>query len=82
MSASLSASVTLRAGLPFSRAVSSFFNASNGQNVKLGYGRATREEVLSAEQAEYDRGIHIDETVPIGQGLFRSGNVEADHRDI
>ncbi|WP_343237262.1 Atxe2 family lasso peptide isopeptidase [Xanthomonas sp.] len=37
---------------------------------------ATREEVLSAEQAEYDRGIHIDETVPIGQGLFRSGNVE------
>jgi dipeptidyl aminopeptidase/acylaminoacyl peptidase len=36
---------------------------------------ATREEVRSAEQAEYDRGIHIDGTVPIGQGLFRSGNV-------
>ena len=36
---------------------------------------ATREEVRSAEQAEYDQGIHIDDTVPIGQGLFRSGYV-------
>jgi len=36
---------------------------------------ATREEVRSAERAEYDHGIHIDATVPIGQGLFRSGYV-------
>jgi hypothetical protein len=37
---------------------------------------ATREEVRSAERAEYDQGIHIDASVPIGQGLFRSGFVE------
>jgi hypothetical protein len=37
---------------------------------------ATREEVVAAEQAEYDRGIHIDETVPIGQSLFRSGYID------
>ena len=36
---------------------------------------ATRQEVRSAERAEYDQGIHIDATVPIGQGLFRSGDV-------
>lgn len=36
---------------------------------------ATREEVRSAEKAEYDQGIHIDASVPIGQGLFRSGFV-------
>src|SRR3546814_3663580 len=38
--------------------------------------RATREEVIEAEQAEYDRGIRIDKMVPIGQGLFRSINIE------
>lgn len=36
---------------------------------------ATREQVRSAERAEYDNGIHIDRTVPIGQSLFRSGYV-------
>ncbi|MFC5437217.1 Atxe2 family lasso peptide isopeptidase [Rhodanobacter umsongensis] len=36
---------------------------------------ATRQAVRSAEQSEYDQGIHIDSTVPIGQGLFRSGYV-------
>ncbi|MEO9216659.1 MAG: Atxe2 family lasso peptide isopeptidase [Rhodanobacter sp.] len=36
---------------------------------------ATREDVQLAEQAEYDDGIHIDDSVPIGQGLFRSGYV-------
>lgn len=36
---------------------------------------ATREQVRSAERAEYDQGIHIDASVPIGQGLFRSGFV-------
>lgn len=36
---------------------------------------ATREQVRSAERAEYDQGIHIDASVPIGQGLFRSGYV-------
>ncbi|MCD9027838.1 Atxe2 family lasso peptide isopeptidase [Luteimonas sp. BDR2-5] len=37
---------------------------------------ATRDEVAAAEQAEYDNGILIDETVPIGQGLFRSGYLD------
>lgn len=36
---------------------------------------ATREEVRAAERAEYDQGIHIDATVPVGEGLFRAGNV-------
>lgn len=37
---------------------------------------ASREDVIAAEQAEYDSGIHIDQSVPVGQGLFRSGNLE------
>lgn len=37
---------------------------------------ATRAQVMAAEQHEYAQGIRIDETVPLGQGLFRSGNVE------
>lgn len=37
---------------------------------------ATREKIADAEQAEYDRGIRIDRTVPLGQGLFRSGFID------
>lgn len=37
---------------------------------------ATRAQVLAAEQDEYAQGIRIDDTVPLGQGLLRSGNVE------
>lgn len=37
---------------------------------------ATRADVLSAEQAEYDAGIRIEGDVPIGQNLFRSGYVQ------
>lgn len=37
---------------------------------------AARQAVVNAELSEYDRGIRIDKTVPIGQGLFRSGNVD------
>jgi dipeptidyl aminopeptidase/acylaminoacyl peptidase len=37
---------------------------------------AAREAVLAAEQAEYDQGIRIDRTIPLGQGLFRSGDVD------
>ncbi|MCD9033169.1 Atxe2 family lasso peptide isopeptidase [Luteimonas sp. Y-2-2-4F] len=55
--------------------VRDFSLAEDGRVLRYSVG-ATREEVLAAEQAEYDRGIRIDETVPIGQGLFRSGNVE------
>lgn len=55
--------------------VRDFALADGGHVLRYSVG-ATREEVLSAEQAEYDSGIHIDETVPIGQGLFRSGFVD------
>ncbi|KZC18767.1 dipeptidyl aminopeptidase [Rhodanobacter denitrificans] len=37
---------------------------------------ATREEIVAAEQAEYDRGVHIDDTIFIGAGLFRSSQVQ------
>lgn len=47
----------------------------DGRELRYSVG-ATREQVLAAEQAEYDQGIRIDATVPIGQGLFRSGNTE------
>ncbi|MCC4594057.1 Atxe2 family lasso peptide isopeptidase [Xanthomonas campestris pv. phormiicola] len=36
---------------------------------------ATREQVRRAEVDEYDQGIRIDASVPVGQGLFRSGAV-------
>lgn len=55
--------------------VRDFTVGEDGRALRYSAG-ATREEVISAEQAEYDRGVHIDATVPIGQGLFRSGNVE------
>ncbi|MGJ4728087.1 Atxe2 family lasso peptide isopeptidase [Luteimonas sp. SDU101] len=35
-----------------------------------------REAVLLAEEAEYDRGIRIERTTPLGQSLFRSGLTE------
>jgi dipeptidyl aminopeptidase/acylaminoacyl peptidase len=37
---------------------------------------ATREQVMAAERAEDEQGIRIDETIPIGQGLYRSGAIE------
>ena len=36
---------------------------------------ATRAQVAAAERTEYENGVRIDETVPIGQGLYRSGAV-------
>ena len=55
--------------------VRDFVLGEGGRVLKYSIG-ATREEVRSAERAEYDQGIHIDASVPIGQGLFRSGYVE------
>lgn len=55
--------------------VRDFVLADNGRTLKYSIG-ASRERIVRAEQAEYDRGIRIDKTVPVGQGLFRSGNVE------
>lgn len=36
---------------------------------------ASREEIRRAEDAEYDSGIRIDGRVPVGQGLYRSGDI-------
>lgn len=56
--------------------VRDFALSTDGKTLKYSVG-ATREAVIAAEQAEYDRGIHIDDTVPVGQGgLFRSGNID------
>ncbi|HEX6532684.1 MAG TPA: Atxe2 family lasso peptide isopeptidase, partial [Nitrospira sp.] len=56
--------------------VRDFAPSADGKTLKYSVG-ATRAAVIAAEQAEYDRGIHIDDTVPVGQGgLFRSGNID------
>jgi dipeptidyl aminopeptidase/acylaminoacyl peptidase len=56
--------------------VRDFVLSPDGKTLKYIVG-ATRDAVIAAEQAEYDHGIHIDDTVPVGQGnLFRSGNIE------
>lgn len=55
--------------------VRDFRLADKGRALQFSVG-ATREEVRSAELAEYYKGIHIDSTTPIGQPLFRSGNIE------
>lgn len=36
---------------------------------------ATREEIVRAEQAEYDRGVHANPALPMAQGVFRSGYI-------
>lgn len=38
--------------------------------------KATREEIARAEQEEYDRGIHIDGSSPVGAPLFRSSFID------
>jgi dipeptidyl aminopeptidase/acylaminoacyl peptidase len=55
--------------------VRDFALSADGRTVEYSIG-PTREEVLAVEQAEYDRGIHVDRSTPIGQSLFRSGFVE------
>jgi hypothetical protein len=52
--------------------VRDFVLSDDGTSLRYSVG-ATREEIIQAEQDEYDRGIHVDATVPIGQGVFRSG---------
>ena len=54
--------------------VREFSLIGDGKALKYAVG-ATRDEVLRAEQREYDDGIHIDETVPVGANLFRSSYV-------
>lgn len=55
--------------------VRDFALSTDGKTLEYSVG-APRHAILAAEQAEYDRGIHIDDTVPIGHGgLYRSGNI-------
>ncbi|MCP1374690.1 Atxe2 family lasso peptide isopeptidase [Dyella lutea] len=54
--------------------VRDFALGKDGRVLKYSVG-ATRAQVRDAERSEYDEGIHIDASVPIGQGLFRSGFV-------
>lgn len=54
--------------------VRDFSLVEGGHALKYSVG-ATREAVRAAEWAEYHEGVHIDPSVPIGQGLFRSGYV-------
>ena len=55
--------------------VRAFLLSADGSVLKYSVG-ATREAVVNAELAEYDHGIHIDRTVPLGDSLFRSGYQE------
>lgn len=55
--------------------VRDFWLSPDGRELEYSVA-ASREAVVASEQAEYDRGIRIDETVPVGQGLFRSANVQ------
>jgi len=54
--------------------VRDFLLGEDGTTLRYSVG-ATREEVARAEQAEYDRGIRIDESVPVGAPLYRSSLV-------
>jgi len=55
--------------------VRDFSLSTDGRTLMYSVG-ATREQVLEAEQNEYEQGIRIDAGVPIGQGLFRSSNID------
>lgn len=55
--------------------VRAFALSADGRRLMYSIG-ASREEVIDAELAEYDRGIRIERNVPIGQSLFRSSNVD------
>ncbi|MGJ4728091.1 Atxe2 family lasso peptide isopeptidase [Luteimonas sp. SDU101] len=55
--------------------VRAFSLSADGEALHYSVG-APRDAVLAAEQAEYDRGIHINRSVPLGQPLFRSGYVD------
>lgn len=55
--------------------VRGFSLSADGRVLRYRVG-ATRAEVERAEQEEYDRGIHLDESLPVGAGLFRSSFVD------
>jgi len=54
--------------------IDSFTLSQDGHRILYTVG-ATRAEIRDAEQREYDQGVRIDGTVPLGQGLVRSGYI-------
>ena len=54
--------------------VESFVLSRDGRSLQYTVG-AAREDIRRAEEDEYEQGIHIDDKVWIGQGLYRSGFV-------
>lgn len=46
--------------------------SDDGATLRYSVG-ATREEIVQAEQVEYDRGVHATPALPVAQGVFRSG---------
>lgn len=46
--------------------------SEDGVTLRYSVG-ATRDEIVQAEQAEYDRGVHATPALPVAQGVFRSG---------
>lgn len=54
--------------------VMEFRLAEDGLSLDYAVG-ATRDEVVAAEIAEYEQGVRIDGSVPVGQSLHRSGMI-------
>lgn len=55
--------------------VRGFVLADDGQTLRYRIG-ATREALADAERAEYEAGVRVDSATPVGQTLFRSGNLD------
>jgi dipeptidyl aminopeptidase/acylaminoacyl peptidase len=55
--------------------VRDFRLSGDGRTLSYSVG-PTRAEVLALEQSEYDDGVHLDDTIVISDGLFRSSLVE------
>ncbi|WP_123137462.1 Atxe2 family lasso peptide isopeptidase [Xanthomonas sp. CFBP 7698] len=55
--------------------VREFWLSADGDTLSYSTG-PTRTEVAAMELREYDAGIRVDRTTPLGQGLFRSGYTE------
>src|SRR5690606_2148686 len=52
--------------------VRDFALSDDGRILRYSVG-ATRDEIIRAEQNEYDRGVHATPAMPVAQGVFRSG---------
>jgi dipeptidyl aminopeptidase/acylaminoacyl peptidase len=52
--------------------VRDFALSEDGATLRYSVG-ATRDEIVQAEQDEYDRGVHATPAMPVAQGVFRSG---------